>query len=62
MSCLSSELLLKEQLQYFRAWVYPLSHQLVFYSIRSPLVSGFYKLLSAAMTIAKKIKYFQVMF
>ncbi|TWW70550.1 DNA-dependent protein kinase catalytic subunit [Takifugu flavidus] len=54
-----SELLLKEQLEYFRSWLYPLSHELVFYSIRSPLVSGFYKLLSAAMTIAKKIKYFQ---
>ncbi|KAL2085629.1 hypothetical protein ACEWY4_018949 [Coilia grayii] len=55
----SSELLSQKRLEYFEQWVYPLSHQLILHSIRFPLVSGFYRLLSLAMTIAKKIKYFQ---
>lgn len=57
-----SELLLNKQLGYFQSWVYPLSHELIFYSIRNPLVSGFYRLLSVAMKIAKKIKYYRVIF
>lgn len=47
-------------MEYFHSWVYPLSHELVLHSIRNPLVSGFYKLLSVTMKIAKKIKYYQV--
>uniref|UniRef100_A0A8C7HZ68 DNA-dependent protein kinase catalytic subunit n=1 Tax=Oncorhynchus kisutch TaxID=8019 RepID=A0A8C7HZ68_ONCKI len=54
-----SELLLKKRLDYFGQWVYPLSHELILQSIRAPLVSGFYKLLSVSMEVAKRIKYFQ---
>lgn len=55
-----SELLLNRHVQYFPSWVYPLSHELILHSIRNPLVSGFYKLLSVAMRVAKKIRYYQV--
>lgn len=58
--CPCSELLLKKRLDYFGQWVYPLSHELILQSIRAPLVSGFYKLLSVSMEVAKRIKYFQV--
>lgn len=55
-----SELLLKRHVEYFQSWVYPLSHELILHSIRNPLVSGFYKLLSVTMRVAKKIRYYQV--
>ncbi|TKS87933.1 DNA-dependent protein kinase catalytic subunit [Collichthys lucidus] len=55
-----SELLLKKHVEYFQSWVYPLSHELILHSIRNPLVSGFYKLLSVTMKVAKRIKYYQV--
>ncbi|XP_070708776.1 DNA-dependent protein kinase catalytic subunit [Pempheris klunzingeri] len=54
-----SELLLNKHVEYFHSWVYPLSHELILHSIRNPLVSGFYKLLSVTMKTAKRIKYFQ---
>ncbi|KAM9332600.1 DNA-dependent protein kinase catalytic subunit [Pholidichthys leucotaenia] len=54
-----SELLLNRHSEYFQSWMYPLSHELILHSIRNPLVSGFYKLLSVTMKIAKKIKYYQ---
>uniref|UniRef100_A0AAR2IVV3 DNA-dependent protein kinase catalytic subunit n=1 Tax=Pygocentrus nattereri TaxID=42514 RepID=A0AAR2IVV3_PYGNA len=54
-----SELLPSKNPEYFTQWMYPLCHELILQSIRFPLVSGFYKLLSLAMTIGKKIKYFQ---
>lgn len=54
-----SELLLSKHVEYFESWMYPLSHELILHSIRNPLVSGFYKLLSVAMKIAHKIKYYQ---
>ncbi|XP_059183485.1 DNA-dependent protein kinase catalytic subunit [Centropristis striata] len=54
-----SELLLSKHQEYFQSWMYPLSHELILHSIRNPLVSGFYKLLSVTMTIAKRTKYFQ---
>ncbi|XP_012711305.2 DNA-dependent protein kinase catalytic subunit [Fundulus heteroclitus] len=54
-----SELLLNKHTEYFHCWMYPLSHELILHSIRNPLVSGFYKLLSVAMKVAKKIKYYQ---
>ncbi|XP_049420989.1 DNA-dependent protein kinase catalytic subunit isoform X2 [Epinephelus fuscoguttatus] len=54
-----SELLLKKHVEYFQSWMYPLSHDLILHSIRNPLVSGFYKLLSVTMKIAKRIKYYQ---
>ncbi|XP_044195297.1 DNA-dependent protein kinase catalytic subunit [Thunnus albacares] len=54
-----SDLLLSKHVEYFQSWMYPLSHELILHSIRNPLVSGFYKLLSVTMKIAKKIKYYQ---
>uniref|UniRef100_A0A3Q4MQ59 DNA-dependent protein kinase catalytic subunit n=1 Tax=Neolamprologus brichardi TaxID=32507 RepID=A0A3Q4MQ59_NEOBR len=53
------ELLLNKHMEYFHSWMYPLSHELILHSIRNPLVSGFYKLLSVTMKIAKRIKYYQ---
>ncbi|XP_022045230.2 DNA-dependent protein kinase catalytic subunit [Acanthochromis polyacanthus] len=54
-----SELLQTKHVEYFQSWMYPLSHELILHSIRNPLVSGFYKLLSVTMKIAKRIKYYQ---
>lgn len=54
-----SELLLNKHVEYFQSWVYPLSHELILHSIRNPLVSGFYKLLSVSMKISKRIKFYQ---
>nr|XP_057916892.1 DNA-dependent protein kinase catalytic subunit isoform X2 [Doryrhamphus excisus] len=54
-----SELLLYKHVEYFHTWMYPFSHELILHSIRNPLVSGFYKLLSVTMKIAKKVKYYQ---
>lgn len=54
-----SELLLTKHMEYFESWMYPLSHELILHSIRNPLVSGFYKLLSVGMKITKRIKYYQ---
>ncbi|XP_075994169.1 DNA-dependent protein kinase catalytic subunit isoform X2 [Genypterus blacodes] len=54
-----SELLLNKHVECLQPWMYPLSHELILHSIRNPLVSGFYKLLSVTMKIGKKIKYFQ---
>ncbi|XP_051784693.1 DNA-dependent protein kinase catalytic subunit [Erpetoichthys calabaricus] len=54
-----SELLLQKHNDYFAQWVYVLGYELILQSTRFPLVSGFYKLLSVCMKIAKKIKYFQ---
>uniref|UniRef100_A0A3Q2XVH6 DNA-dependent protein kinase catalytic subunit n=1 Tax=Hippocampus comes TaxID=109280 RepID=A0A3Q2XVH6_HIPCM len=57
--CFCSELLLYKHVEYFRTWMYPFSRKLILQSIRNPLVSGFYKLLSVTMKIAKKMKYYQ---
>ncbi|XP_072306662.1 DNA-dependent protein kinase catalytic subunit [Eucyclogobius newberryi] len=54
-----SELLLSKHLEYFESWMFPLSQELVLHSIRNPLVSGFYKLLSVTMKIGKRTKYYQ---
>ncbi|XP_030635503.1 DNA-dependent protein kinase catalytic subunit [Chanos chanos] len=54
-----SELLPQKHPEYFDQWVYPLCHELILQSIRFPLVSGFYKLLSLSMSIGQKIRYFQ---
>ncbi|KAJ8280685.1 hypothetical protein GJAV_G00057750 [Gymnothorax javanicus] len=56
---LCSELLLQKHVGYLEQWVRPLSHKLILQSTRFPLVSGFYKMLSVTMKIAKKIKYFK---
>ncbi|KAM4534321.1 DNA-dependent protein kinase catalytic subunit isoform 1-T1 [Odontesthes bonariensis] len=55
----SSDLLLNKHVEYFHSWMHSLSHELILHSIRNPLVSGFYKLLSVIMKIAKRIKYYQ---
>ncbi|XP_056317923.1 DNA-dependent protein kinase catalytic subunit [Danio aesculapii] len=54
-----SELLPSRNPEYFAQWMHPLCHELILQSIRYPLVSGFYKLLSLSMGIAKKTQYFQ---
>uniref|UniRef100_UPI0037E8F3E7 DNA-dependent protein kinase catalytic subunit n=1 Tax=Semicossyphus pulcher TaxID=241346 RepID=UPI0037E8F3E7 len=54
-----SQLLLNNHVEYFQSWVFPLSHELILHSIRNPLVSGFYKLLSVTMRISKRIKFYQ---
>ncbi|KAL1271164.1 hypothetical protein QQF64_030180, partial [Cirrhinus molitorella] len=54
-----SQLLPSRNPEYFSQWMHPLCHELILQSIRFPLVSGFYKLLSLSMGIAKKIHYFQ---
>ncbi|XP_062919332.1 DNA-dependent protein kinase catalytic subunit isoform X2 [Mobula hypostoma] len=53
------ELLLENHTEYFEHWMYRFGHELILRSTQFPLVSGFYKLLSVVMKIAKKIKYFQ---
>lgn len=54
-----SELLPSRNPEYFVQWMHPLCHELILQSIHFPLVSGFYKLLSLSMSIAKKTQYFQ---
>ncbi|KAK9971873.1 hypothetical protein ABG768_025216 [Culter alburnus] len=54
-----SDLLPSRNPEYFAQWMHPLCHELILQSIHFPLVSGFYKLLSLSMSIAKKIHYFQ---
>lgn len=54
-----SKLLQTKHTEYFETWMYPLSKEFILHSIQNPLVSGFYKLLSVNMKIAKRIKYYQ---
>ncbi|XP_023688567.2 DNA-dependent protein kinase catalytic subunit isoform X1 [Paramormyrops kingsleyae] len=54
-----SELLLKRDAGYFQQWVYPMGQEIILQSSRFPLISGFYKLLSIGMKLAKRLKYFQ---
>uniref|UniRef100_A0A8C3JZN1 DNA-dependent protein kinase catalytic subunit n=1 Tax=Calidris pygmaea TaxID=425635 RepID=A0A8C3JZN1_9CHAR len=53
------EILPEKHVEYFSPWVYSFGYELVMHSTRLPLISGFYKLLSVTMKIAKKIKYFE---
>ncbi|KAM9024210.1 DNA-dependent protein kinase catalytic subunit [Ara ararauna] len=53
------EILPEKHVEYFRPWVYSFGYELITHSTRLPLISGFYKLLSVTMKIAKKIKYFE---
>ncbi|XP_062426360.1 DNA-dependent protein kinase catalytic subunit [Rhea pennata] len=53
------EILPEKHVEYFYPWVYSFGYELIVHSTRLPLISGFYKLLSVAMKIAKKIKYFE---
>ncbi|XP_053414339.1 DNA-dependent protein kinase catalytic subunit [Nycticebus coucang] len=56
---LCREILPEEQVGFFEPWVHSFAYELVLQSVRSPLISGFYKLLSVAVKNAKKIKYFE---
>ncbi|PKU35877.1 hypothetical protein llap_13819 [Limosa lapponica baueri] len=53
------EILPEKHVEHFSPWVYSFGYELVIHSTRLPLISGFYKLLSVTMKIAKKIKYFE---
>uniref|UniRef100_A0A8C4UGT6 DNA-dependent protein kinase catalytic subunit n=1 Tax=Falco tinnunculus TaxID=100819 RepID=A0A8C4UGT6_FALTI len=53
------EILPEKRVEYFNPWVYSFGYELIIHSTRLPLISGFYKLLSVTMKIAKKIKYFE---
>uniref|UniRef100_A0A8U8BGC8 DNA-dependent protein kinase catalytic subunit n=1 Tax=Geospiza parvula TaxID=87175 RepID=A0A8U8BGC8_GEOPR len=53
------ELLPEKHVEYFHPWVYSFGYELIVHSTRLPLISGFYKLLSVTMKIAKRIKYFE---
>ncbi|NXL64473.1 PRKDC kinase, partial [Chordeiles acutipennis] len=53
------EILPEKHVEYFNPWVYSFGYELITHSTRLPLISGFYKLLSVTMKIAKKIKYFE---
>jgi len=54
------DILPDKHVEYFQPWVYSFGYELIIHSTRLPLISGFYKLLSVTMKIAKKIKYFEV--
>uniref|UniRef100_A0A8D0GIE8 DNA-dependent protein kinase catalytic subunit n=1 Tax=Sphenodon punctatus TaxID=8508 RepID=A0A8D0GIE8_SPHPU len=53
------EILPGKHVEYFEPWVYSFGYELIIQSTRLPLISGFYKLLSVALKIAKKMKYFE---
>ncbi|XP_071815133.1 DNA-dependent protein kinase catalytic subunit-like [Apostichopus japonicus] len=53
------DLLPRQQMEYFKPWVYQFGHQLILLSTRFPLVSGLYKLLTACMVICQKTGYFK---
>ncbi|OXB55687.1 hypothetical protein ASZ78_003819 [Callipepla squamata] len=53
------DILPDKHVEYFKPWVYSFGYELIIHSTRLPLISGFYKLLSVTMKIAKKIKYFE---
>uniref|UniRef100_A0A8C5JY83 DNA-dependent protein kinase catalytic subunit n=1 Tax=Jaculus jaculus TaxID=51337 RepID=A0A8C5JY83_JACJA len=53
------EILPKKQVRLFEPWLYLFAYKLILQSTRQPLISGFYKLLTVAVTNAKKMKYFE---
>ncbi|XP_053105021.1 DNA-dependent protein kinase catalytic subunit isoform X2 [Hemicordylus capensis] len=53
------EILPEKHVEYFEPWIYTYGYELIIQSTRLPFISGFYKLLSIAMNIAKKTKYFK---
>ncbi|KAM6171214.1 DNA-dependent protein kinase catalytic subunit isoform 3-T3 [Erethizon dorsatum] len=52
------EILPEKQVRFFEPWVYSFAYELILQSTRSPLISGFYTLLSIGVRNAKKMKYF----
>ncbi|KAM7075469.1 DNA-dependent protein kinase catalytic subunit isoform 1-T1 [Molossus nigricans] len=53
------EILPAKHVEFFEPWVYSFAYELILQCTRLPLISGFYKLLSVAVSNAKKIKYFE---
>ncbi|ETE68703.1 DNA-dependent protein kinase catalytic subunit, partial [Ophiophagus hannah] len=52
------EILPDKHIKYFEPWIYSFGYELIIQATHLPFISGFYKLLSIAMKIAKKTKYF----
>uniref|UniRef100_A0A670Y1A7 DNA-dependent protein kinase catalytic subunit n=1 Tax=Pseudonaja textilis TaxID=8673 RepID=A0A670Y1A7_PSETE len=52
------EILPDKHIKYFEPWMYSFGYELIIQATHLPFISGFYKLLSIAMKIAKKTKYF----
>ncbi|XP_070603834.1 DNA-dependent protein kinase catalytic subunit [Erythrolamprus reginae] len=52
------EILPNKHIKYFEPWIYSFGYELILQATHLPFISGFYKLLSIAMKIAKKTKYF----
>ncbi|KAM9626909.1 DNA-dependent protein kinase catalytic subunit isoform 2-T2 [Trichechus inunguis] len=52
------EILPEKHMEFFEPWVYSFAYELILQSIRLPLISGFYKLLTVIVRNAKKMKYF----
>ncbi|XP_054564392.1 DNA-dependent protein kinase catalytic subunit isoform X1 [Eptesicus fuscus] len=53
------EILPEKHVEFFEPWLYSFAYELICQCTRLPLISGFYKLLSIAVSNAKKIKYFE---
>uniref|UniRef100_A0A8D1F779 DNA-dependent protein kinase catalytic subunit n=1 Tax=Sus scrofa TaxID=9823 RepID=A0A8D1F779_PIG len=53
------DILPETHIEFFEPWLHPFAYEIILQSTRSPLISGFYKLLSVAVRNAKKIKYFE---
>ncbi|XP_023586416.1 DNA-dependent protein kinase catalytic subunit isoform X2 [Trichechus manatus latirostris] len=52
------EILPEKHMEFFEPWVYSFAYELILQSVRLPLISGFYKLLTVIVRNAKKMKYF----
>ncbi|XP_058033644.1 DNA-dependent protein kinase catalytic subunit [Ahaetulla prasina] len=52
------DILPDKHIKYFEPWIYSFGYELIIQATHLPFISGFYKLLSIAMKIAKKTKYF----
>ncbi|XP_013928118.1 PREDICTED: DNA-dependent protein kinase catalytic subunit [Thamnophis sirtalis] len=52
------EILPDKHIKYFEPWIYSFGYELILQATHLSFISGFYKLLSIAMKIAKKTKYF----
>lgn len=50
----------KIQLSMFEKWVYTFGREVIVFSSRFPLVSGFHKLLCMCLQMCKELRYFKV--
>ena len=46
--------------EWFQSWVYTFGHEVIVYSSKHPVISGFYKLLSTCLIVCKKLEFFKV--